>query len=229
MAGDNAFPVEQLDVYSLALGSAEVTLTDMVKSYGVQANQGARLEPYAVERIEDRTGKLLETHSPASHETISPATAFVVTSMLESVINSGTGWAARSWGFKHPAAGKTGTTNDCTDAWFVGFTPHIVCGVWGGFDDRHSMGDKMTGARVALPVWTEFMKVAHDTLPEDHFAMPPGITARRICKDTGELAGPNCPETMNEVFIQGTEPVRQCRTHSPDEKRRRTFAPGRRT
>jgi penicillin-binding protein 1A len=206
------------NVYSLALGSGEVTLLDMVKAYGVLANQGTRLEPYAVERIEDRSGRVLTTHMASSYEAIPPATAYVVTSMLESVINSGTGYSARAWGFSHPAAGKTGTTNDYTDAWFVGFTPRIVCGVWGGFDDRSSMGEQMTGAKVALPVWTEFMKAAHVGLPEVGFEAPPGVVSRRVCAGTGELAGPDCEETLDEVFIQGTEPGRQCRKHAPQRR-----------
>lgn len=226
-ANDMGITSRLANVYSLALGSGEVTLFDMVKAYGVLANQGTRLEPYAVERIEDRSGRVLETHMPSSYEAVSPATAFVVTSMLQSVIDSGTGWAARARGFSHPAAGKTGTTNDCTDAWFIGFTPHVVCGVWGGFDDRRSMGRAMTGARVALPVWTEFMKAAHVDVPKDDFEMPPGVVTRKICAETGELAGDNCEETLWEVFIQGTEPGRQCRMHSQDRGRRRVFAPQR--
>jgi penicillin-binding protein 1A len=201
------------NVYSLALGSGEVTLFDMVKAYSVLANQGTRLEPYAVERIEDKSGRVLSKRMASSYEALPPATAYVVTNMLQSVIDGGTGWGARAWGFSHPAAGKTGTTNDCTDAWFVGFTPHVVCGVWGGFDDRRSMGEQMTGAKVALPAWTEFMKVAHVGVPKDVFPAPPGIVTRRVCAETGELAGPECEETLNEVFIQGSEPTRQCRVH----------------
>ncbi len=201
-------------VYSLALGSAEVKLIDMVKAYGVLANQGIRLEPYGIERIEDRNGRVLEMHSTVSHEVLSPQTAYVVTNMLESVLsNGGTGWAARAWGFDRPAAGKTGTTNDCTDAWFVGFTPRIACGVWGGFDDRQPLGLKMTGARVALPVWTEFMKAAHENLPREQFAVPPGIVRRAVCEKTGLLATEGCPEVVEEVFIQGNEPTRTCDLH----------------
>ncbi|MBD3348223.1 MAG: PBP1A family penicillin-binding protein [Candidatus Eisenbacteria bacterium] len=200
-------------VYSLALGSAEVRLIDMVRAYGVLANQGIRLEPYAVEKIEDRNGKVLEIHSSMSREILPPQTAYVVTSMLESVIESGTGWGARARGFTHPAAGKTGTTNDCTDAWFVGFTPRVICGVWGGYDDRQSLGEKMTGARVALPVWTEFMKAAHANTPKTPFPVPPGIVTRTICEQTGLLASEDCPEVMEEVFVQGTEPVRHCEQH----------------
>ena len=205
-------------VYSLALGSAEVRLIDMVRAYGVLANQGIRLEPYAIERIEDRNGRVLETHSAVSTEVVSPQTAYIVTSMLESVLESGTGWAARAWGFRHPAAGKTGTTNDCTDAWFVGFSPTVICGVWGGFDDRRSLGEKMTGARVALPVWTEFMKAAHVDAPREPFERPPGIVVKHICASSGMLATGDCPDVMEEVFIQGNEPLRPCGQHGPPSR-----------
>jgi len=205
----------------------KVTLFDMVKAYGVLANQGTRLEPYAVEKIEDRSGRVLSTHMASSYEALSPATAYVVTSMLQSVIDGGTGWSARAWGFSNPAAGKTGTTNDYTDAWFIGFTPHVVCGVWGGFDDRRSMGNSMTGARVALPVWTEFMKAAHVGVAKDVFQVPPGIVTKMICAETGELAGPNCEETLNEVFIQGSEPLRQCHAHARERGIRAFFGPDR--
>jgi penicillin-binding protein 1A len=201
------------EIYSIALGSAEVRLIDMVRAYAVLANQGILLEPYAVERIEDRNGRILEMHSAVSREVIPAQTAYVVTSMLESVLDSGTGWAARAWGFKHPAAGKTGTTNDYTDAWFVGFTPRIACGVWVGFDDRRTLGNKMTGARVALPVWTEFMKAANVDLPMEPFPVPPGIVTRRICTASGELATTSCPEVIEEVFVEGTEPVGSCTVH----------------
>jgi penicillin-binding protein 1A len=214
-------------VQSLALGSGEVTLLDMVKAYGVLANQGTRLEPYAIERIEDRSGRVLERHVGSSYEALPPATAYVVTNMMESVINGGTGWTARSLGFQHPAAGKTGTTNDCTDAWFVGFTPRIICGVWGGFDDRSSLGEGMTGARVALPAWTEFMKAAHSTAPKEPFEAPPGVVTRRVCAESGALAGPGCPETLNEVFVKGTEPMRQCGIHTPRPSDRRASSRGR--
>jgi penicillin-binding protein 1A len=201
------------EIYSIALGSAEVRLLDMVRAYAVLANQGILLEPYAVERIEDRNGRVLEMHSAVSREVIPAQTAYVVTNMLSSVLDSGTGWAARAWGFQHPAAGKTGTTNDYTDAWFVGFTPRIACGVWVGFDDRHTLGSKMTGARVALPAWTEFMKAAHADLPKEPFPVPPGIVTRRICAASGELATTNCPDVIEEVFIEGTEPLRSCTVH----------------
>lgn len=202
-------------VPSLPLGSREVTLLDMVTAYGVLANQGVRLEPYAIDRIEDRNGRILEQHSGMSQMIVPPETAYIVTNMMESVISSGTGWAARAWGFQHPAAGKTGTTNDYADAWFVGFTPSVICGVWSGYDERRPLGRSMTGARVALPIWTEFMKEAHVGQPKTPFERPAGIVVRTICEETGLLAADDCPRIMEEVFVQGMEPVRQCERHSP--------------
>jgi penicillin-binding protein 1A len=207
-------------VYSLALGSSEVRLIDMVTAYTVLANQGILIEPHSVERIEDRSGKLLERHNGDSREVLSAQTAYIVTNMLESVLDSGTGWAARDLRFEHPAAGKTGTTNDCTDAWFIGFSPRIVCGTWVGFDDRRSLGKKMTGARVALPIWTEFMKRAHRDAPKEAFRVPPGIVVKKICSESGELATHSCPHVLEEVFIQGTEPREPCGTHWTGSTRR---------
>lgn len=200
-------------VYSIALGSEEVRLVDIVRAYNVLADQGIRVEPFGIVRIEDRNGRVLETHGPKRNEVLSPQTAYVVTNMLESVLESGTGWAARAWGLEHPAAGKTGTTNDCTDAWFIGYSPRIICGVWVGFDDRRSLGAEMTGARVALPVWTEIMKSALEHLPKEPFRMPPGVEMREICAASGELATGDCPEVVEEVFVQGTEPTRPCHIH----------------
>ncbi len=206
-------------VYSLALGSCETKLVDMVEAYATLANQGIRMTPYAIERIEDQNGRVLEKHEARSREVLSPETAYVVTNMLESVLVNGTGWAARAWGFDYPAAGKTGTTNDCTDAWFVGYTPRVVCGAWVGFDDRRSLGGGMTGAVAALPIWTEFMKSAHLGLPREPFRRPPGVVVRRICAETGALAAPECPDVLDEVFVEGTEPVRECPVHgSPDRR-----------
>jgi penicillin-binding protein 1A len=200
-------------VYSLALGSCEVKLLDITEAYATLANQGIRMEPYAIESVEDENGRVLERHESASREVLSPETAYIVTNMLESVLTNGTGWAARAWGFDHPAAGKTGTTNDCTDAWFVGYTTRVVCGTWVGFDDRRSLGNGMTGAVAALPIWTEFMKAAHAGLPHEPFRRPPGVITRRICSTTGALAAPACPDTYDEVFIEGTEPAEPCPVH----------------
>jgi penicillin-binding protein 1A len=206
-------------VYSLALGSCEVKLIDMVEAYATLANQGIRMAPYAIERIEDQNGRVLEKHETRSREVLSPETAYVVTNMLESVLVNGTGWAARAWGFDHPAAGKTGTTNDCTDAWFIGYTPRVVCGAWVGFDDRRTLGNGMTGAVAALPIWTEFMKAAHAGLPREPFRRPAGVVVRRICATTGALAAPKCPEVLDEVFVEGTEPVRECPLHGDPDRR----------
>jgi membrane carboxypeptidase/penicillin-binding protein len=141
-----------------------------------------------------------------------PDTTFLVTNMLRSVINEGTGAAARAMGFTPDAAGKSGTTNDQRDAWFVGFTPELLTVVWVGFDDNTPIG--LTGSQVALPIWTEFMKVAVAGRTGSQFEPPPGISFVEIDRDTGKLATPNCPRTFTESFITGTEPVDLCPLHS---------------
>jgi len=106
-----------------------------------------------------------------------------------------------------------------TDAWFIGYTPRVVCGTWVGFDDRRSLGGGMTGAVVALPIWTEFMKAAQAGLPHEPFRRPQGVVVRRICATTGALAAPKCPEVLDEVFVEGTEPVQECPLHGDPDRR----------
>jgi penicillin-binding protein 1A len=141
-----------------------------------------------------------------------------MTSMLEDVVNHGTGYAIRAaYGFNRPAGGKTGTTNDYTDAWFVGFTPQICAGVWIGFDDKRiSLGDKQSGAVVAVPIWAPFMKMLYDTLqlPEADFKQPPDVVWLKICADSKRLAGEYCPNTMNEVFRKDLAPQDVCPLHT---------------
>jgi len=200
---------------SLALGSAEVTLLELTSAYGVLANQGIRAEPISIVEVRDRHGLVLERSRAEKREILDAQSAYVVTHMLASTIDQGTGRGARLRGFRLPAAGKTGTTNDYRDAWFIGFTPDIVTGVWVGFLDNRSMGDDMTGAAAALPIWTRFMIEATQDSPGEDFPVPEGIVTRRICSTTGYLAGPRCPETRNEIFIGGTEPTAVCRLHAP--------------
>jgi len=201
-------------VLSMALGSEEVTLMDLVSAYTVFANGGVRCEPYFVSRIEDRDGRLLEENTTRAEAVISPEDAYMITNMMESVMDSGTGRDARRLGFKLPAAGKTGTTDEYTDAWFVGFTPSAAAGVWVGFDLKNSMGNKMTGARVALPIWTKFMIAATKGKENDVFPVPPGIVRIEICPDSGLLPTANCPHRVKEVFEKGTEPHEYCDIHS---------------
>jgi penicillin-binding protein 1A len=142
----------------VALGAAEVTLLEQTAAYSVFPNDGVRISPRYLTKVTDYEGRILEEDYPDVKDVISPRTARIMTSMLQGVVQHGTAFAANS--MKLPLAGKTGTTNDFTDAWFVGFSPSISCGVWVGYDEKRSLGSKETGARTALPIWMEFMKVA---------------------------------------------------------------------
>src|SRR5205085_10068130 len=138
---------------SLALGSSEVNLLELTSAYSVFANRGIRTEPLYILKVEDRNGTVLEKNSPRPQEVLSEETSGVMTSMLQSVVDHGTGAPARAMGFTIPAAGKTGTMDNYMDAWFVGFVPSLVAGVWVGFDQKKPIGPGMTGARAALPAW----------------------------------------------------------------------------
>ncbi len=153
----------------LALGSADMRLLEHVSAFTVFPNDGIRIDPHMIRRVTSYDGALLEEAHPIVHDVVTPEVARTMTAMLEEVIQFGTGIQAKSLG--RPAAGKTGTTQDYTDAWFIGFTPQITSGVWVGFDDKQiSLGKKETGARAALPVWIQFMKAAHSGMPEVEFA-----------------------------------------------------------
>src|SRR6195256_632168 len=153
----------------LALGAADMKLIEHVSAFTVFPNDGIRIDPHMIRRVTSYDGALLEEAHPEVHDVVSPEVARTMTAMLEEVIQFGTGIQAKSLG--RPTAGKTGTTQDYTDAWFIGFTPQITSGVWVGFDDKQiSLGKKETGARAALPIWIQFMKAAHSGLPEVEFA-----------------------------------------------------------
>ena len=131
--------------------------------------------------------------------------------MLSSVLSEGTGVGVRQWGFTRPAVGKTGTTDEYRDAWFVGYTPNLLCVVWTGYDDNTPI--KMTGAQAALPIWARFMKKATQNLPAEQFNSPQGLTLKMIDPTTGELATQECPFAVSELFIDGTEPLEMCQEH----------------
>ena len=198
---------------SIALGSFEVTLLELTSAVGVLATSGIRAEPVSVLKIETRNGKVLERNAPRKTEVLNAQTAYVVTNMLESVVDYGTAASVKWRGLDKTVAGKTGTTDDYTDAWFVGYSPDIVAGVWVGFDDKVTMGEKQEGARVALPIWVNFMKEALEAYPDRPFQKPHGIVVREVCGDTGLLATANCPNPVAEVFVSGTEPLRMCNQH----------------
>jgi len=152
----------------LALGAADMKLIEHVSAFTVFPDDGIRIDPYMIRRVTSYDGALLEEAHPEVHDVISPDVARTMVAMLEEVVQFGTGVAAKALG--RPAAGKTGTTQDYTDAWFVGFTPQLTAGVWVGFDDKQiSLGKKETGARAALPIWLEFMQGATAGTPATDF------------------------------------------------------------
>ncbi len=219
---------------SLALGSSAISLKELTKVYGVFARGGWTFKPLFVEKIVDRDGTVLEAHPPESNvpepeETVEPEaekpseektaevekefkpehvvsdqTAYILTNILEDVVKRGTGWRAKA--LKRPCAGKTGTTSNFRDAWFMGYTPQILTGVWVGFDNEYSLGKRETGSRAACPIWTKFMMEALKGLPVREFDVPPGIVFVSIDPKTGLLARPGTPHAYLECFKEGTEP-----------------------
>ncbi len=197
---------------SMVLGAADVSPMEVAQAYAVLANQGLRARPLAVRSVIDHQGQIIERNPVEIERAISPQVAYLVTHLMEGVIDHGTGEGARELGFKRPAAGKTGTTNDNRDAWFAGFTPDLLAVVWVGFDEQRPLG--LTGAQAALPIWTEFMKQATAGTPVSHFIPPPGVRLVRIDPDTGELATPACPRVIEEAFLAGDEPTTPCSRHA---------------
>ena len=194
-----------------ALGSYEATPLQMASAYTTFSNGGAWMQQNAISEVRDQTGKLVWHHTPVTREVLDPRVAYMVTSLMEEVLRSGTGAAARTRGFQLPAAGKTGTSHD---AWFVGFTTRLLCAVWVGFDDNTEM--PLEGAKAALPIWTEFMKRAHSYREYRNvaqFQAPDGIVTAEIDPLSGELATAACPQRRAEVFIAGTQPTDYCRLH----------------
>jgi penicillin-binding protein 1A len=189
---------------SLALGSSSLGLLEVTSAMGVFAAEGRRVEPAGLRSVTDHAGNVLAYYEPAPVDVVSRETAYLITNMLEDVVQSGTGMRARALG--RPVAGKTGTTNEFADAWFVGFAPNLAAGVWVGFDDRRSLGDREAGASVALPIWVEFMKDALTQLPVQAFAIPDGVVFAKVDPKTGELAAPGAPAKV-EMFVRDTEPT----------------------
>ncbi len=190
---------------SLALGSSSVTLVELTSAYGVFANQGLRLEPYAIALVQDNTGQTLEQTLFEPRQVVSKETAYLITNMLEDVIQRGTGQLAKSIG--RPIAGKTGTTNDFTDAWFIGYTSNLAVGVWVGFDDVRTLGETESGAHAALPIWMDFMREALEQLPMMPFEIPDNIVFVRVDPSTGLLASDQLDQDAVEIFAKGTEPT----------------------
>ncbi|OGW64896.1 MAG: hypothetical protein A3H49_02615 [Nitrospirae bacterium RIFCSPLOWO2_02_FULL_62_14] len=190
---------------SLALGSSGITPLEMASAYAVFANQGYRLQPYAVSTVQDAAGQPLEQILFEPQQVITKETAYLITNVLEDVIQKGTGQLART--IERSVAGKTGTTNDFTDAWFIGYTPTLATAVWIGFDDIRTLGETESGAHAALPVWLEFMQAALPLVPATPFEIPEDIRYARVDPRSGLLAPEQGDQGIVEVFSKGTEPT----------------------
>ena len=215
-------------VPSLALGASDVTLISLTAAYGAFANGGWVRQPTFIRRVEDSDGKVLYSDPGKAERAISDTTAFLMSSMLADVINAGTAYRARQSGFTLPAAGKTGTTNDYMDAWFIGFTPHLVTGVWIGFDQPKTIIRNGYAGELAVPIWGNFMKVATDGDKAEWLERPPSITALNVCRVSGLLPSDGCDAVQvvnregaveirsmiyTEYFVKGTQPTDVCPLH----------------
>ena len=188
----------------IALGAGEATLTEMVAAFATFANQGLRMKPYLIARITDRDGNIIEEARPQARDAIRADTAFILTSLLRGVATRGT--AARAASLKRPIAGKTGTTNDFTDAWFIGFEPSLAAGVWLGFDEKKdSLGKDETGGHAALPIWMDFWGPVMKNKPVEDFPIPGNIVFVPV-DEMGQPGHPGTPGVQMEAFVAGTEP-----------------------
>jgi penicillin-binding protein 1A len=197
---------------SLALGSSGVSLLELMKAYSVFDNLGYLVEPVFVTKILDRDGNVIEEANPARRKVIEQNTAYIMTSLLEGVVKRGTG--RRVTAMNRPVAGKTGTTNNLHDAWFMGYTPRYVTGVWVGFDDESSLGTGETGSRAASPIWLGFMQRLLQGKPVRVFQVPEGVVFSKIDAETGLLPIPESKKTVFECFKEGTVPTEY--TKKPD-------------
>ncbi len=204
---------------SLALGSSSISLLELTNAYAVFANMGTRIEPVFITKITDKAGNILEETSTTIETVLTPQTAYIMTNLLAGVIQDGTGQRAKALG--RPAAGKTGTTNDLNDAWFIGFTPNLIAGSWMGYDDERPLGHMETGARAALPIWLKFMQKALEGTYVKDFQIPEGVMFTRIDRATGMPATPATEKAIFEAFKEGTAPIEDVNLPSVE----RTAAP----
>ena len=203
-------------VDAIALGTSEVIPLELVSAYAAYANKGVYSKPIAITKIEDRYGNTIREYHPAQYEVLSEETAYLMTNLMQTVMDRGTGGSARwKYNFTRPAAGKTGTTQGWSDAWFVGFTPQIAAGVWFGVDDYQvSLGKGQDGSKAALPSWANFMRDSHIMLelPRVNFQKPDGILVSEICSVSKMRSRKACP-IEKEVYKVGTGPSQKCRIH----------------
>jgi 1A family penicillin-binding protein len=212
-AGKMGLPLRADNGLSLALGTSEVTLNDLVLAYSPLATGGVRPEARTIIRIYDRARRTWSENAPVSTPVLSPAAAFVTTQMLKDVMVYGTAKSLKKFSLTHPSAGKTGTTDDYRDAWFIGYTPQLVTGVWVGYDKPRPGGKGFTGGAVAAPIWERFMRKAVASKPAVDFTKPDTVVSVAIDPATGQLATPGCPTVRDEFYVAGTEPSEYCIKH----------------
>jgi penicillin-binding protein 1A len=201
------FPEEFPPYLSTALGAAEATLLEVTSAYSAYPNQGIRLQPYQVAAIIDREGNVLEESRPAPREAIRADSAFVMTNLLRGVVQRGTAGAANALDW--PLAGKTGTVDDYTDAWFIGFDPHITVGVWVGYDEKKPIGYGETGGVTALPIWIDFMReyiTLRGNREDPPKFEPPGNIVFVAVDGVSGASATDAAAAINEAFIAGTQP-----------------------
>jgi len=215
-------------VPSLALGTSDVTLMSLTAAYGAFAAEGVVRPPVLIRKVEDSDGNVLYEDEKTSAQAVSKATAYLMSSMLADVVNHGTGYRARQAGFTMPAAGKTGTTNDYLDAWFVGYTPRVVTGVWIGFDQPQTIISNGYAGELAVPMWANYMKVATKGHKQDWFDRPPDVVGVNVCRVSGKRPNDGCDTVevvskdgfvesrsmiYTEYFAKGSQPSGICPLH----------------
>jgi penicillin-binding protein 1A len=205
-------------VVSLALGSCEVSLAELVQAFSTIANLGEEKEFIMIRKITSQDGTIIELNTPKTERKLSEQICYLMVNLMRSVVDEGTGYEIRKY-YQGPAAGKTGTTDNYSDAWFIGFTPHYTAGVWVGFDDNKTIFRGATGGVVSAPIWGEIISKI-DTLINDDFPVPDGIIWCKICPKSGLLANEYCPQPREEPFIKGTEPKEFCNIHTFETKLR---------
>ncbi|MBI4062980.1 MAG: PBP1A family penicillin-binding protein [Elusimicrobia bacterium] len=196
---------------SLALGTSELTLVEITAAYAPFANGGFRVKPYLITAVYDAQGQILEFINFERNPVLAPPLAYLMTSILEDVIGQGTAKILAQGGWDRPAAGKTGTTDEGRDAWFIGYTPQLLCGLWTGDDQNKITG--LSGAKDAAPLWAEFMSKALAGKPKTKFSKPEGVVKITIDAATGLKAVSGCKDRRQEVFVAGTEPQGYCPLH----------------
>jgi penicillin-binding protein 1A len=219
------------NVLSLALGVGEVSPLEITNAYGVFANEGIWVEPISILRIEDRNGKVIEEFHPETKEVLSEEVAFVMSDMMEDVIDYGTGSSVRQY-FHRPAAGKTGTSQNFGDAWFIGYTPQFVAGIWLGFDDARIKfgGAYGQGGKAAAPIWGKFMQLLYSDdnfdFPVAYFLMPENVEETSVCTITGLQSNGSCPST-NDLIIKkpGSQKCGMFHYSAPEETTSETSEP----